>query len=316
MTPALHVVRVLHGHNDAVAAVAFSPDGTLLATGSLDKTVKLWSIRTGDLVRTIDGHNYSVRSVAFSPSGETLVAGAGEGFDKGEVKIWDVSTGKLRQILAKDSDAVDFVRYSPSGENIAVVTGFGCGPREPAEPNVRLYDTRIGEVRLELHRENCIAFAPDGKTLAVGGPDCKIKLHDAQSGELLRTLTGQQGNIFSVAFSADGTRLVSGSFAGKESGTITLWDMPNGECRQPFGQDNRSVTAVAFLNGGRTVATDGDTDFCRLWDVTTGEMIAHTDEPKTAQWGPRYFAISPDESLLATGSDETDGAAKLWAIGK
>lgn len=230
------------------------------------------------------------------------------------MKVCDVSTGGLRQTLTNDCDTVDFVRFSPSGDEIAVVTGSGCGPRDPVDPNVRLYDVRTGEVRLELGRENCIAFSPDGKMLAVGGPDCQIKLHRADSGELIRTLTGQQGNVFSVAFSPDRTRLASGNYARKEGGTVQVWDLASGECRRSFGHGERSVTVVAFLNDGNTVATNAKQEFCRLWDVETGEMVARTDEPDMARWGPRYFAISPDESLLATGSDEVDGAVKLWAI--
>ena len=107
--------RVLTGHTDWVTSVAFSPDGELLASGSLDDTIKLWEVSTGRELRTLRGHTSSVRSVAFSPDGELLASGSWDN----TIKLWEVSTGRELHTLKGHTDWVTSVAFSPDGELLA-----------------------------------------------------------------------------------------------------------------------------------------------------------------------------------------------------
>ncbi|KAA5541328.1 hypothetical protein FYK55_17275 [Roseiconus nitratireducens] len=302
-------------HTKPVHAVAFSPDGQLLATGARDQIIHLWEVDSGNLLGSLHGHRHAIRSVCFSESGRTLIAGAGDWFDRGEVLVWDVQAATVRHALARDGDAVDWVGHTTSDNEIAVVTGFGCGPRDPVEPTVRLYDVRSGRCRLTFQRENCFAVAPEGGSFAVGGPDCAIKLHRANDGAPLGRLAAAMGNVLCVAFSASGELLLSAGFGRKEQGAVHLWDMSQGTIRRSFVFDDSAISRAMFHSDDSIVATIGSEGGCRFWAVGTGELLGETRESLRKRPNPKSIAISPDGSLLAMTSSEAKGAIELWDLG-
>ncbi|KAG4428234.1 hypothetical protein IFR05_016284, partial [Cadophora sp. M221] len=109
------LIQTLAGHSDPVSAVAFSPDGQRIASGSSDMTIKLWDATTGDLIKTLAGHSDWVRAVAFSPDGQRIASGS----DDKTIKLWDATTGDLMKTLAGHSDWVSAVAFSPDGQRIA-----------------------------------------------------------------------------------------------------------------------------------------------------------------------------------------------------
>jgi len=113
--PSGRVLRTLTGHADRVSSIAFSPDGSILASGSGDETIKLWDVSTGRVLRTLTGHTDTVRSVAFSPDGQTLASGS---FDN-TIKLWDVGTGRELRTLTGHTNAVYSVAFSPDGQMLA-----------------------------------------------------------------------------------------------------------------------------------------------------------------------------------------------------
>jgi WD40 repeat protein len=208
----IRLITTLTGHTDLVRSVAFSPDGRLLASGSDDKTIKLWEVATGSLVRTLSGHTSIVFSVAFSPDGRLLASGSADW----TVKLWEVASGSLVRTLSGHPGSVNSVAFSPDGRLLASGS---------SGTTIKLWEVATGSLvrTLSGHTDlvRSVAFSPDGRLLASGSFDDTIKLWEVATGSLVRTLSGHTSWVYSVAFSPDGRLLASGS-ADK---TIKLWDI-------------------------------------------------------------------------------------------
>ena len=204
----------LEGHRGDVYSIAFSPDGTTLASGSWDSTMRLWDAVTGAPKHTLEGHRGDVYSIAFSPDGTTLASG---GWDN-TVRLWDAVTGAHKYTLEGHRGDVYSIAFSPDGTTLAS-GGW--------DNTVRLWDAVTGahKYTLEGHRGDVysIAFSPDGTTLASGSSDNTVRLWDAVTGAHKATLEGHWGTVYSVAFSPDGSTLASGGY----DDTIRLWELPS-----------------------------------------------------------------------------------------
>jgi WD40 repeat protein len=324
--PPLPWASTLQGHTSRVLSVAFSPDGSRLATGSVDGTAKIWDVESGSPLHTLYGHTSSVSSVAFSPDGKRLATGS----DDWTAKIWDVERDSLLHTLYGHKSSVSSVAFSPDGECLA--TGSD-------DWTVKIWDLEIGSPLYTLHghtsRVFSVAFSPDGERLATGSRDGTAKIWDVERDSLLHTLYGDTSSVLSVTFSPDGERLATGSW----DKTAKIWDVESGSLLHTIYGHTSSVNSVAFSPDGKRLATGSDDNTAKIWDLASGSLLhtfyGHTSgvnnsltagmllrySPLHSLYGPKSsvnsVAFSPDGERLATGLGNIfgdSGTAEIWDL--
>ena len=196
------------GHTRSVRSVVFSPDGTILASGSWDGTIRLWDVAGGQIKTILENPGGSVFSLAFSPDGSILASGSDS-----TVQLWDVASNQLKLTLEGHTYWVHSVAFSPDGSTLA------SGSRDGT---IRLWDATSGQLEKILEHSGpvySVAFSPDGSTLANsrGG---SIQFWDVASGQLKKSLRGHGKEVYSISYAPSGTILASASL----DGTILMWD--------------------------------------------------------------------------------------------
>ncbi len=284
-----HHIISLDEHTAEVLSVSFSPDGTLLASGSWDGTVKLWDVATQQSITTLDEHTSGVSAVSFSRDGTLLASGS---HDR-TVKLWDVATQQSITTLDEHTGEVSSVSFSRDGALLASGSWDGA---------VKLWDmaTRQNIATFPHTAEVLsVSFSRDGMLLVSGLWDGTVELWDVATRQNIATLPHRAG-VLSVSFSRDGALLASGSWAG----TVKLWDMATRENVATLPHRAR-VLSVSF-SGDETLASGAHDGTVKLWDVTTRINFAtlwHTSPVSSV-------SFSRDGTLLASGTGA--GTVELW----
>ncbi|MGQ4650236.1 WD40 domain-containing protein [Lyngbya aestuarii] len=284
----------LSGHHGAVLAVDVSPDGQLIATGSNDRSVKLWQ-RDGTLLQSLS-HGGTVHALSFSPNGQRLVSSSLDG----KIYLWN-SQGSLLKTFQGHNSAIWGIAMSPDGQRIASASEDGT---------IRLWNSHGKLLRTITGHETAVrgvAFSPQGNLLASSGQDGKIKLWKLD-GTLVRTLEGHSVPVWDLKFAllkdTDGTKrpiIISGS----ADRTIKLWQ-PDGTLLRTLEGHQAEVFEVAVSTAGDLIASSSADQTVNLWrpDGTLLRVL------KGHQSAIRGVAFIPDSSMVVSASD--DNTARLW----
>jgi len=319
-------------------AVAYSPDGRWLASGTSLGTVILRDLAGGD-TRTVDTELGEINDLRFSADGASLgVVGWSERArifhtDTGEarldlvghediahtvdfdprgrwiatassdatVRLWDAATGAQIRALEGHSQRIHMVRFSPDGEQLASLG---------RDHVVKLWNPQTGELRLDLEGHTDIlwgvSFSPDGRELATGGQDRAIHIWDVTTGELRRTVAGHDGWIRRVVFAPDGRHVAS--LSGRDQ-TVRLWDLDRTPAPTTARGHDSTVDGVAFSADGRWLLSSSYDGTVRIWDVETGEQLRSLAGPED---GFARVRVDPTgRRVVAAG---LDGVVYLWDL--
>ncbi|KAJ5133506.1 hypothetical protein N7526_004871 [Penicillium atrosanguineum] len=318
----------LKGHRELVTSIAWSPDGSRLASASYDNTIRIWDLTTGQCASTLKGHRGSmgadshlrlfdntiniwglttgqcastlkghrdsVTSIAWSPDGSRLVSAS----DDRTVKIWDPTTGQCASTLEGHRDSVRSIAWSPDGSRLASASN---------DNTIKIWDPTTSQCisTLEGHsyRVELVAWSPDGSRLASASYDNTIKIWDPTICQCISTLEGHSYWVESVVWSPDGSRLASASY----DNTIRIWDPTIYQCISTLEGHSEWVKSVVWSPDGSRLASASGDSTVKIWDPTTGQCAStlegHRDSVTSIAW-------SPDGSRLASASN--DNTIKIW----
>lgn len=328
-------------HTAIIRAVAFSPDGRWLATGSADYTVKIWDVATGFEIRNMTGFPSEVFDLAFSSDSQWL---ATTGIKDKVVDVWEVTTGRHIGTLTGHTDTIFSMAFSPDGrwlatgsmdhtvklwglekgDNVNTFSGFKNGVfsvafspdsqwlgATGADKEVRVWKVPDGKVpsvvSLTGHADGvgALTIGSDGNWIAAGNYYNSVKLWQKTGAPGLRalSLTGHRDYVRGITLSAGGRKLASGS----QDNSVKIWDVATGRLEHTLQGHTDLVDALAFSPNGRQLATTSWDNSVKLWDTATWHELRTFGGPTHRM---NALAYSPDGHWLASASD--DSKLRLW----
>jgi WD40 repeat protein len=284
-----------------IAAVAFSPDGTAVATSG-NHEVNLWKVADGTPAQRLRGVSERVHEIAYSPDGQWLAIAGGDPGRSGAVKLWNAApdgAGRPARTLFEGDDTVFAVAFSPDGEHVAAAG---------SDRAVRVWEVETGKLlaTIDDHADWILglAFSPDGRLLATASRDKTSKVFRWATKETLATFAGHADTVFAVAFTPDGRRVATGG----GDASVRIWD-PSEDARQSalLGGFKGPVFRVRFSPDGKRLVAGSADRTVRVFE----EGVPRLTLDGHADW-VHALALSPDGATIASGS--WDGEVRLWRL--
>jgi WD40 repeat protein/DNA-binding SARP family transcriptional activator len=288
-------VLAFHGHDGDVTDVAFSPDGSRLATTGSDGMLKVWDPSTGDLVASASGKG-EVWGPSFSSDGSAVAAAW---LLEGSVRVLNPATAEVDRTISVAG--ANGTALSPDGRRVAVLSG--------ADGYIHQFEVASGEEVLRLYSDQFgepsnVSWSPDGRYVAGGALP---RVWDATTGKLRFSMFGHTDVLFDVDWSRDSSRLVTGAY----DGTAKVWALEEGGARELMSlsaQPSRVITGVAFSPDGTRVMTgNGDVSAAKIWDVSPNGDAEWANLP-SSPWGDVVF-MPVGHRVLASGPTDS---VNLW----
>ena len=285
------------GQSERVTALAISPDGKTLVTGSIDKSIRVWDLNTTKVIRILQGHTEEITSLAFNKDGSLLASGSKDQ----NIRIWNLSSADEHRNFAGHEGYVWSAVFTNDGKMFA-----SAG----ADKTIIIRNTVTGEVLKKIPAHalavTALAFSPDGAQIVSTGGDRLVKLWDVKSGELIKEFKGHTAAIMAVAFRSDGKQILSGG-ADK---VAKLWDVDKGTLVYTFPTMHSPISSVALRNDGKQAVVGSADGMVHVFELgaapkQTGVVAAHLS-------GVGALAYSHDGAKLATcGGDKL---VKVWKV--
>ena len=300
------LVRIFSAHTDIVCAIAFSPQGQLVASGGDDQRILLWDVSTGDIIKTLTGHQSRVTSLAFSADGSLLVSGS----DDHTVRLWDTGTGTEVRVFEGHESSVRSVDISPDSKTIASgSTNYSIGNIYYVNSGqLILWDTETGNKisAWNLGNLELVSFLLQGLKPAVVA-NHEVLLIDAPFKEEPWSVLVSSSN--QVAISPDGNVI-----ATSYNNTVDLSNLSDGKLIRSFEKPSSSsymgaIESLAFSPDGKLLVGGWSWDFLYLWDVKSGQFLG---ELPVNSSGYTEVAFSPDGKMFASAG--VDGTVLVWSL--
>jgi len=293
------LLRVFDAHNANVNTLALSRDGLWALSGSDDKTIKLWEVRTGNCIRTFESEGGAVNSVCLSRDKRYALSGSGD-YTRSDfsVKLWETASGRCLRVFEGHGANVNTVCFGKD-EQLAFSGG------DDGVIKIWVIETGDCSQTLRGHKRavTSICTSHDGRFLLSASADKTIKLWEAKTLRLQTTLEGHEGTVTSISLSRDGRYLLSGS----SDNTITMWDLTARKAVRNYTGHSDEVTSVSMSPDGRFAVSGGLDNTVRLWDLDTGRCL------RTFMGGLSWVlsvCLSPDGDYALSGG--VGGKIKSW----
>lgn len=257
-------VHISKGQGESDWLLAFSPDGSRLATSSHEHDLHVWDVDSGESLAVLQGHTAMISAVTFSPDGERIASGAANG----NIRLWNAETFALERELMGHDDSVDTLTFRPGGEDLASGSIDGT---------VRIWSSTATAplaVLAGVRGMTAVAYSPDGSQLAVapqGGGG--VELWNPRTAKRLLSLVGAGGTVAQLAFSPDGTLVAAAYETPRDAGAIRVWRTDTGEQVRSLGDHGQDAVTVTFSpDGARLLTTSGD-ETLMAWNIDTGRRL-------------------------------------------